>query len=161
VAGHDGTLACEDRITEETAAALERLRGSGRRIILATGRRLEDLLAVCSCHKLFDVIVAENGAVAYEPRSRNRRVLASAPSPALLDALRARATPRRGVGEVSASTVGSQRAAGHDVRWELGLEAQVIGNRGAVMILPAGVNKASGVEYALRKLGLSRHEAVG
>lgn len=161
VAGHDGTLACEDRITEETAAALERLRGSGRRIILATGRRLEDLLAVCSCHKLFDVIVAENGAVAYEPRSRNRRVLASAPSPALLDALRARAITPLEVGEVIVSTVGSQRAAVQDVLWELGLEAQVIGNRGAVMILPAGVNKASGVEYALRKLGLSRHEAVG
>jgi len=48
-----------------------------------------------------------------------------------------------------------------DVIWELGLEAQVIGNRGAVMVLPAGINKATGLQHALRKLGLSRHEVVG
>ena len=29
------------------------------------------------------------------------------------------------------------------------------------MVLPAGVNKASGMEHALRKLGLSPHEAIG
>jgi hypothetical protein len=37
----------------------------------------------------------------------------------------------------------------------------VIFNRSAVMVLLPGVNKASGVEYALGKLGLSRHETVG
>src|SRR5690606_29407623 len=44
---------------------------------------------------------------------------------------------------------------------ELGLELHVIFNRNAVMVLPAGVNKASGMDYALRRLGLSRHEVVG
>jgi hydroxymethylpyrimidine pyrophosphatase-like HAD family hydrolase len=29
------------------------------------------------------------------------------------------------------------------------------------MVLPAGINKATGLEYALRKLGLSPHEVVG
>ncbi len=29
------------------------------------------------------------------------------------------------------------------------------------MVLPAGVNKVSGLDYALRKLGLSFHEAMG
>jgi hypothetical protein len=38
--------------------------------------------------------------------------------------------------------------------WELGLEAQVIGNREAVLVLPAGINKATALEHALRKLGL-------
>ncbi|MGH7783633.1 MAG: HAD family hydrolase, partial [Candidatus Binatia bacterium] len=42
-----------------------------------------------------------------------------------------------------------------------GLELQLIFNKAAIMVLPAGVNKASGMEYALRKLGLSPHEAVG
>lgn len=59
------------------------------------------------------------------------------------------------------ATHASHRATVQDVIWELGLEAQVIGNRGAVMVLPAGVNKATGLEYALRELGLSRHEVVG
>ena len=44
---------------------------------------------------------------------------------------------------------------------ELGLELHVIFNRAAVIVVPAGVNKASGMEFALRKLGLSRHEVVG
>lgn len=48
-----------------------------------------------------------------------------------------------------------------DVLWDLGLEAQVIANRTAVMVLPAGINKATGLQHALRKLGLSRHEIVG
>ena len=29
------------------------------------------------------------------------------------------------------------------------------------MVLPAGVNKATGMEFALRKLGLSPHEVIG
>jgi hypothetical protein len=43
----------------------------------------------------------------------------------------------------------------------LGLELQLIFNREALMVLPAGVNKASGMKVALRKLGMSPHEVVG
>ena len=43
---------------------------------------------------------------------------------------------------------------------ELGLELQVIFNKGAVMVLPAGVNKASGLAAALEDLGLSPHNVV-
>ena len=161
VADYDGTLAEHDRISDETAAALERLRASGRRAIMVTGRRLNDLLAVCTCPRLFDLIVAENGAVVYEPGTRKESVLANPPSKALVKALRARSITPLEIGEVIVATSEPHRAAVQDVVWELGLEAQVIGNRGAVMLLPAGINKASGLEHALRKLGLSRHEAVG
>jgi hypothetical protein len=44
---------------------------------------------------------------------------------------------------------------------ELGLELQAIFNRSAMMLLPPGTNKAAGLDVALRRLGLSRHEAVG
>src|SRR5690606_34487869 len=44
---------------------------------------------------------------------------------------------------------------------EQGLELQVIFNRSAVMVLPSGVTKATGMDFALRKLGRSRHEVVG
>ena len=161
VADYDGTLADHDRISAETAQALERLRASGRRAIMITGRRLDDLLAVCTCPRLFDLIVAENGAVVYDPGTRAETVLGNPPSKALLKALRARSIAPLEVGEVIVGTHESQRAAVQDVVWELGLEAQVIGNRSAVMLLPAGINKASGLAHALRKLGLSRHEAVG
>jgi len=158
---YDGTLALNDRVSEPAVRALERLRVSGRRVILVTGRRLDDLLTVCSCVQLFDLIVAENGAVVYAPDSREETRLANPPSKLLIQGLQARGVEPLEIGQVMVATHAPHRAAVQDVIWELGLEAQVIGNRGAVMVLPAGVNKATGLEYALRELGLSRHEVVG
>lgn len=161
VTDYDGTVAYQDRIAAETAQALERLKTSGRRIILVTGRRLDDLLTVCERPQLFDLIVAENGALVYDPDTREETVLGNPPSKALLRALRARAVEPLEIGQVIVATLEPHRSAVQDAVWELGLEAQVIGNRGAVMVLPAGINKATGLGFALRKLGLSRHEAVG
>ena len=44
---------------------------------------------------------------------------------------------------------------------ELGLELEIIFNKGAVMVLPSGVNKATGLAAALKELGLSPHNVVG
>ena len=44
---------------------------------------------------------------------------------------------------------------------ELGLEWQIIFNKGAVMVLPPGVNKASGLAAALEELQLSPLNVVG
>ena len=44
---------------------------------------------------------------------------------------------------------------------ELGLELQIIFNKGAVMVLPSGVNKASGLAAALKQLKLSPLNVVG
>ena len=44
---------------------------------------------------------------------------------------------------------------------ELGLELEIIFNKGAVMILPTGVNKATGLRAALAKLGISHYNTVG
>jgi hydroxymethylpyrimidine pyrophosphatase-like HAD family hydrolase len=161
VADYDGTLASQGTVADEAVAAIEGLRTSGRRAILVTGRRLHDLLAVFTHSRIFDLIVAENGAVVYDPGSREETVLANPPSKPFLRELRARGVQPLEVGQVVVATSDRHRATVQDAVWELGLEAQVICNRGAVMALPGGVNKASGLEYALRKLGLSRHEAVG
>ena len=161
VADYDGTLATHDKISDDTARALERLKASGRRVILLTGRRLDDLLTVCPYVRLFDCIVAENGAVIYDPKTREGQTLANPPSKHLVQALRARGVEPLELGEVVVGTFEPHRPTVQDVVSELGLEAQVICNRKAIMILPAGVNKATGLEHALRKLGLSRHEVVG
>ncbi|MHB1091873.1 HAD family hydrolase [Thiobacillus sp.] len=158
---YDGTLTSDDRLSEQAISALERLRVSGRRAILVTGRQLDDLLAVCPCTQLFDLIVAENGAIVYDPASREETRLANPPSKLLIQNLQARGVTPLEIGQILVATHEPHRATVQDVIWELGLEAQVIGNRGAVMVLPAGVNKATGLEYALRELGLSRHEVVG
>jgi hydroxymethylpyrimidine pyrophosphatase-like HAD family hydrolase len=160
-ADYDGTLASHDRVSEQAIRALERLRTSGRRAILVTGRRVDDLLSVCPCARLFDLIVAENGAIVYNPGSREETRLANPPSKLLVKGLRERGVEPLEIGQVVVGTQAAHRTAVQDVIWELGLEAQVIGNRGALMGLPAGVNKATGLDRALRNLGLSRHEVVG
>lgn len=160
-ADYDGTLASHGEVSDATVRALERLRISGRRVILITGRRLDDLLAVCSCVRLFDLIVAENGGIVYDPETRDQFLLGNAPSERLVQTLRTRGVDPIEVGQVLVATVAAHRATVQDVVSELGLELQVICNRGAVMVLPAGTNKASGMESALRRLGLSRHEVVG
>ncbi|WP_018137796.1 MULTISPECIES: HAD family hydrolase [unclassified Thioalkalivibrio] len=160
-ADYDGTLASDDRVSEDTVRAVERLRKSGRRAILVTGRRVDDLLSVCPCARLFDLVVAENGAIVYNPATREEARYANPPPKLLLKGLRERGVEPLEIGQVVVGTQAAQRAAVQGVIWELGLEAQVIANRGALMVLPAGVNKAKGLERALRKLGLSRHEVVG
>ncbi len=85
---YDGTLASHDRISEDTVRAVERLRTSGRRrAILVTGQRMDDLLSVCPCARLFDLVVAENGAVVYNPATREEHHLANPPPKLLIKGL--------------------------------------------------------------------------
>src|SRR6202007_2443824 len=44
---------------------------------------------------------------------------------------------------------------------ERGLDLQIIFNKDAVMVLPAGVNKMTGLDHALASLKLSRHNVAG
>src|SRR5262249_34001615 len=76
---YDGTLATHGRVGKETLAALERLRASGRTVILVTGRELDDLLSVFSHPHLFEWIVAENGAVLFQPSTCEEKVLGERP----------------------------------------------------------------------------------
>ena len=60
---YDGTIAHHGRVDEPTLAALKRLRESGRKLVLVTGRELDDLQTVFPHMDLFARIVAENGAL--------------------------------------------------------------------------------------------------
>ncbi|MGH9696032.1 MAG: HAD-IIB family hydrolase, partial [Bryobacteraceae bacterium] len=158
---YDGTIAIDGKISGEAVSALARLRQSGRRAILVTGRRLDDLLAVCPDIDLFDSIVAENGALVYSPRTRSQTLLAK-PLPAeFIKRLSSLGVDRIEVARVIVSTWLPNQIAVLQAIQETGLALHVIFNREAVMVLPNGVNKMTGLDYALRKLGLSFHEAVG
>jgi HAD superfamily hydrolase (TIGR01484 family) len=158
---YDGTLATDGRISHEAASALERLRASGRRVILATGRTLEDLQAVCPRLDLFDYVVAENGGVLYDPRTKKETVLAARPPDTFIQRLKSLGVTPLQVGRVVVATWLPHHHAALQAIQESGLELHIVFNRAAVMILPTGVSKASGMEAALRKLGLSSHEVVG
>src|SRR5689334_3248367 len=87
---YDDTLAEEGQVREEAREALQRLRRSGRKLVLVTGRRLDDLTRAFPAIDVFDRVVAENGAVLYTPEPALERTLAVPPPPALAAALRAR-----------------------------------------------------------------------
>lgn len=158
---YDGTLAHHGRVDEATLQALEELRRSGRRLILVTGRMLDDLQRVFSRIELFDRVVAENGALVYAPDTRETRVLAEPPLPEFVDALRRRGVSPLATGQAIVATSEPHETAVIEAIRELGLELQVIFNKGAVMVLPSGVNKATGLLTALGDLSLSPHNVVG
>jgi hydroxymethylpyrimidine pyrophosphatase-like HAD family hydrolase len=158
---YDGTAATDGKLSDAASLAIERLRTSGRRVVLVTGRRVADLLRVCPRITLFDLIVAENGGVIYDPQSREELPL-GAPLPArFTERLHARGVAPLEEGAVVVATDEPHSGVMLEVIRELGLEVHVIFNRGAVMALPTGVNKATGLEVAVRRLGMSRHEVVG
>lgn len=152
---YDGTIAHDGVVDDATIAALERLRHAARRLILVTGRQLADLQRVMPRLDVFDVVVAENGGVLYRPRSREERLLAAAPDARLVARLQALQVDPLSVGRtIIASWEPNQDKVLEAIR-ELGLELAITFNKGAVMVLPAGVNKASGLRAALDALDLS------
>ena len=64
---YDGTLAHHGTVSPNTVEALKQLAATGRKLILVTGRELEELLGVFAEIDLFDRVVAENGALLYRP----------------------------------------------------------------------------------------------
>lgn len=151
---YDGTLASEDRIEAETISGLERARATGLRLILVTGRTFFELIRVCERLDLFDAVVAENGGVLYFPAEGTIRELAPTPSPRLLAELDRRGVPFV-VGRV---IVGTSRTAEARVREALaaaGVHLELVYNRAALMLLPAGISKGAAVRLVLRELGVS------
>src|SRR5262249_35330034 len=157
---YDGTLALEGRASEEALAALERLRSSGRRLILVTGREIEDLNEAFPHAALFERIVAENGALVYRPATREQKLLAEPPPAAFLDALREKGVALSVGHAIVATSAPYATTVLHAIR-DLGLELHVIFNQGSVMVLPSGVNKATGLRAALEASGLSAHNIGG
>jgi hydroxymethylpyrimidine pyrophosphatase-like HAD family hydrolase len=158
---YDGTLARRGTMADGTRAALGRLRASGRRIVMVTGRVIDDLQRVCPDLSPFDLVVAENGGVIYAPATGDRRVLAPAPPPALVQHLRSRGVPEVMPGEVVVGLKRIHLGAAEEVIDELALDLALVFNVDAVMILPPGVTKGTGIEAALATLGVSPDETVG
>jgi HAD superfamily hydrolase (TIGR01484 family) len=158
---YDGTLATHGAVDGATRAALRRFRVSGRRLILVTGRRIADLSEVYPRLDDFDVIVGENGAVLYWPGDQREEALAEPPPVEFVQALvKADVRPIE-QGRVIIATVEPFENLVLDAIRNSGLELQVIFNKGAVMVLPSGVNKATGLKRALKSFGISPEEVVG
>ena len=157
---YDGTLASGGRMEPATTAALGRARASGRRIVLVTGRALDNLRLRCPNLDPFDLVVAENGGVLVDPRTDEVEELADPPPVALLEALSVAGVPFS-TGRVIVSTVTAHEAAVREVMRNVGRDLHVVFNRSAVMILPVDVSKESGLRVALARLGIPPQATVG
>jgi hydroxymethylpyrimidine pyrophosphatase-like HAD family hydrolase len=158
----DGTIACEGRVEPEVTAALRRVAATGRRLVMVTGRELGEVLALYPHVDIFDRLVVENGALLYTPATKTSRTLSPAPPPEMIAEFERRDIPCS-VGRTIVATIEPYQHAVLSVIHDLGLEWHVIFNKGAVMVLPSGVNKASGLSAALKELDVEpdRVAAVG
>jgi HAD superfamily hydrolase (TIGR01484 family) len=158
---YDGTLAEHGQVADSTVAALDRLRQSGRKLLLLAGRQLDDLIAVFPQIQRFDVVVAENGAVRYDTTTGDVQSLADPPPDEFVQELRRRGVTPLSTGRAIVATWEPHEETVLQTIHDLRLELQVIFNKGAVMVLPTGVNKASGLAGGLEHLKLSVHNTVG
>ena len=157
---YDGTIAHDGRVAPSTVAALKSFAASGGKLLLVTGREMRDLLQIFPGIAMFDCMVAENGALLYDPATQKERLLAPPPNEILVNELR-----RRGIQmSVGRAIIATWRPNVQDVTdaiRETKQDVRVILNKNAVMILPERVNKASGLRVALSGLGIAPENVVG
>jgi HAD superfamily hydrolase (TIGR01484 family) len=158
---YDGTLATHGRVSDTALAALQRLRESNRKLILITGRQLDELAQILPQIDWFDCVVAENGAVLYWPSTGQEELLGDRPPAAFIEALQERQVAPLAVGRVIVATWKPHDTTVLKTIQDLGLALQVILNKEAVMVLPVGLNKAAGLKAALARMGLTLDQVVG
>lgn len=157
---YDETIAHNGYISASVHAALAEFRRSGRKLILNTGRELQDLLTVCPDLTIFDLAIVENGAVLYRPSTQEEVLLSDPPPPELLAALRKRGVPLLVGSVVMESSIGHRQAI-LDAMQDSGVERDFAFNKSSIIILPPGVDKASGLRVAVAELDIPIEDTAG
>ena len=155
----DGTLALHDTVAPETWAVLRQARAAGFELILVTGRRLEVLPSLGPFDEIFQAIVAENGAAVYYPRTDVVVLPFGRVAPEVADRLEALQVPlERGLAIAATWEPYTQQVS--EVLAATGYAAAVEYNKGAVMVLPPGASKGTGLMVALQELGGSPRNLI-
>ncbi|MDY7079661.1 MAG: HAD hydrolase family protein [Chloroflexota bacterium] len=159
--GLEGTLTDSEsgHIATETWEMLRQAKTAGLSIILVTGRTWDSLAAEEPYTELCEAIVAEDGAVVYFPRREIVALPFGRLAPAVMGRLEALGIPLMRGAAILATSVPHDEAIMEVLRETRG-GATVEYNRGAVMVLPPGATKGTGLHYALRELGYSPHNVV-
>ena len=160
-ADYDGTLARDGVVDSATVDALNEVKRSGRKLLMVTGRELSELAGAFPELGLFDLVIAENGALLFDPAKQQETLLAEPPPPAFIERLQELGVAPLTVGRSIVATWEPNERIVLEVIREFGLELHIIFNKGAVMVLPSNVNKAWGLKRALKRLCLSPHNVVG
>jgi HAD superfamily hydrolase (TIGR01484 family) len=135
---YDGTLASHGLVSPEAMTALEQFKETGRRLILVTGRELEHVKEAFPGLDIFDRVVAENGAVIYDPVAKNEIAIGVAPPAAFVKRLRELNVTPLSIGRCIVATWEPHQTVVLEAIRELGLELQIIFTRGLLWCsLPA------------------------
>ena len=156
---YDGTIATRGRITDNVEKALLEAKQAGFLIAIVTGRGLDDLLRICPQITIFDLIVAENGAILYFPFQDKIEPLANKPPIKFIAQLiqhnipfyqnTIMATVRRRFVEKVNSLID-----------EFKFPLHIICHKDYGLILPLGMNKAKGLEKALLHFDITNNQVI-
>lgn len=154
----DGTLARDGAVPPHLKDDLTRLNQAGFALFLVTGRRYEGL-TLPGLIDLFEAIVWENGAVVSRTATHEVYLPFGYIDPALIAELEYRHVPlENGLAIVSTWTQHLDKVWEAFQAW--GGDATIVPNKGAIMILPAGAAKGTGLEQALRLSGYSPRSVI-
>lgn len=158
---YDGTIADHGRMDAATEAALRSLRKAGFRLILVSGRRLGNIRQACNALDLFDAVILENGAISFCPATGAENLIAPPINQRFLAELLCELPGEPLFVGRSMVATAAQNAGCVEVMISLGgYDLDVIACGRRVLILPKGVNKASGLSHALASLELRHHQVV-
>lgn len=155
----DGTIAQNDQVAEETWQLLLKAKKAGFTFILVTGRRLSALAEIRPFEELCDAIVGEDGAVIYFPRNDALMLPFGHLAPEVMAELEALNIPME-KGMAIAATWRPHDKDVLEVLSKTSYAATIEYNKGAVMILPPGATKGTGLLTALHELGYSPHNVI-
>ena len=151
---YDRTIASQGTVSPATLEALVRVRESGRRLILVTGRTREQLEPVIGgAAAVFDRFVLENGALLLDPATGSERLLCEPVSERLVDELRRRGAGSLVVGRAMVTTDLAHLGQVERAISALGLDLHAVVNIDSVMVVPSQISKASGARVALAQVG--------
>ncbi|PSR15333.1 MAG: hypothetical protein DA408_03510 [Bacteroidetes bacterium] len=155
----DGTLAENDQVAPATWKILRKAKSKGFRFILVTGRRLEELAAIGPFETYFEAIVAENGAVIHFVASDTVIMPFGSVAADIIQELGTLNIPvTRGMAIAATWKPHDQQIL--NVLAARGFPVTLEYNREAVMLLPPGATKGTGLLAALQELGYSYHNVL-
>jgi len=157
---YDRTLATHGVASGAAVSGLRDVAASGRRLVLVTGRVLDEIRDVFTELDTFDRVVVENGGVLYDPATGGQRLLGPPVSADLVADLRDAGVEPLVVGRVLCATLIESESLVRDAVRRLDPDREVIYNKNSVMVLPRGVDKATGLRAALDDMGENLEQTV-
>lgn len=155
---YDGTLAENDRVPDELIRRLEQLTELGLTLFLVTGRIYQSV-DLGALEPLLTGIVWENGAVLSLPQFDEIYLPFGNVDPQFVHLFEQAGVPlERGLSIVSTWSPHGRTVS--EVIRSSGSDAVIAHNKGAVMILPPGTAKGTGLERMLELCELSSHNVI-